>query len=424
MTKNFSQAKPSRDWMAMVGLLGVALFINFADRGNLATAAPLITREFALSNTSFGFLISAFFITYVPAQLVSGWMAHRFNTSHVLAAGLIVWAAATALSGIANGFWMMFVLRLLLGLGESVAIPCSSKLISEHVPPDQLGKANGILSVGSALGPALGIFLGGMLMASQGWRITFIVFGVCSLLWLVPWFMLKIEPAKAWAQAHVAPPSYFEIMKQREAWGASLGHFSFNYTTYFLLAWLPLYLVKTYGLSMEQVAVFGGLGTLLCAASALFFGWQSDRWIAAGNSVSRVRKTMACVGFLLSALGMSLCTLGNANIAIAGLIIAASFHGLMSCNIYTIAQSLSGPNAAGKWTGFQNFIGNFAGIFAPIVSGVIVDQTGSFYWAFAIAGCASLLGILGYGILITQIATINWQERPFGQNRLSSNSTG
>lgn len=407
---NSSQTAPTQ-WWPLIGLLAVALLINFADRGSLATAAPLITSEFSLSNTSFGFLIAGFFMTYVPAQLISGWMAHRFQTSKVLSAGLVVWALATALTGIANGFWALFLLRLLLGLGESVAIPCASKLIAEHVPHNQLGKANGLLSVGSALGPALGIFIGGLLMARFGWRSTFIVFGVASLLWLIPWSRLSFEPIKLPRQTLIPPPSYIDILRRREAWGASLGHFAFNYTTYFLLAWLPLYLVRTHGLSMQEVAIFGGLGTSLCAASALLFGWQSDRWIAGGYSVSYVRKAMACVGFLLSAIGMSFCALGHQNIAIFGLVVAASCNGLISCNIYTIAQSLSGPHAAGKWTGFQNFIGNFAGILAPIVSGVIVDQTGGFYWAFVVAGCASLLGILGYGFIVRQIRPVNWSHK-------------
>ena len=393
-----------------LSLLAVALFINFLDRGSLATAGPLLAREMNLTNTSFGILIAAFFVTYVPGQLVAGWLAHRFDTAVVLAVGVAIWASATILSGVAGGFAMLFVLRLFLGLGESIAIPCTSKMVAECVPQSEIGKANGLISVGLALGPGVGVLLGGLLMARYGWRITFIAFGLASSLWLIPWLIrpkeLQIRPG----HSIVKPPSYFEIMRKREAWGADLGHFSFNYVTYFLLAWLPIYLVTEYSLSMDQLAVFGGLGTLLTAASALFFGWCSDRWIAAGRTVSGVRLSMMCVGLLISAACMMMCTLGNPMLAIAGLVIAASFHGLMSCNVYSIAQTLSGPAAAGKWTGFQNCIGNFAGILAPIVTGLIVDRTGSFLWAFATAAGVSLLGVIAYGVFVRQIGLLKWKN--------------
>lgn len=400
----------SRKWVPTVSLLALALFINFLDRGSLATAGPLLTREMDLSNTSFGILIAGFFITYVPCQILAGWLAHRFDTAMVLGVGVTLWALATILSGLAGSFAMLFVLRLFLGLGESVAIPCASKMVAERVPHGEIGKANGLISLGLALGPGVGVFLGGILMARYGWRNTFIVFGLASLLWLIPWLIRPKEVLGATGHSSMKSPSYSDIMRRREAWGAGFGHFSFNYATYFLLTWLPIYLVKTYGLSMDQLAVFGGLGTLLTAASALFFGWCSDRWISAGGAVSSVRLRMMCVGLFISAACMMMCALGNAMLAIAGLVIAASFHGLMSCNVYAIAQTLSGPAAAGKWTGFQNCIGNFAGIFAPIVTGLIIDQTGSFFWAFAAASAASLLGVIAYGFVVRHIELIKWDN--------------
>ena len=400
----------SPKWLPTVSLLAIALFINFLDRGSLATAGPLLTREMALSNTMFGVLIAAFFVTYVPCQLLAGWLAHRFDTAMVLAVGVALWALATALSGIASSFATLFILRLFLGLGESVAIPCTSKMVAERVPESEMGKANGLISVGLALGPGIGVLLGGLLMARCGWRLTFVMFGLASLLWLIPWLLRPKDTSSAIGHSSTNSPSYFEIVRQRKAWGAGLGHFSFNYATYFLLAWLPIYLVKTYGLSMNQLAIFGGLGTLLTAASALLFGWWSDRWIASGGSASSVRLRMMCAGFAISAACMMLCAWGNATLAVAGLVIAASSHGLMSCNVYAIAQSLSGPAAAGKWTGFQNCVGNFAGILAPVLTGLIVDNTGSFFWAFATAASASLVGVIAYGGVVRQIVRIEWHD--------------
>ena len=118
----------------VVVLLALAIFINYVDRGNLATAAPLMKDELHLSASKFGLLLSAFFWTYVPGQIVAGWLVEKFNAYRTYALGLALWSISTALTGVASGFSMLIALRLLLGVGESVAFPCSSQLIAQHLP--------------------------------------------------------------------------------------------------------------------------------------------------------------------------------------------------------------------------------------------------------------------------------------------------
>ena len=161
---------------------------------------------------------------------------------------------------------------------------------------------------------------------------------------------------------------------------------------------------------MSQMAVYGGIGTVVAAASAVVFGWASDHWIRSGASINDVRKPMIVLGFLINAIAMLVCAVAGPTLAISALIFAAMFHGLSACNVYAIAQTLAGPNAAGKWVGFQNFIANFAGILAPVITGVIVDRTGQFYLAFALAGTVSLFGMLGYGVLIRRVEPLDWGD--------------
>ena len=243
----------------IVPLLGLAIFINYVDRGNLATAAPLMKDELALTATQFGILVSAFFWTYTPGQVLAGWLGEKLNPYRTLAIGLAVWAIATALTGLATGFAAILILRLLLGLGETAAFPCSSKIIAQHVPPEKLGGANAIISLGLSIGPAFGTLAGGLLMASVGWRPAFILFGLASLLWLVPWILAtrkQAGPAAHDPTADTAPP-FAHILARPELWGASLGHFSVNYGFYFVVSWLPIYLVKVQGFSMSLMAWVG-----------------------------------------------------------------------------------------------------------------------------------------------------------------------
>jgi MFS family permease len=393
----------------IVLLLALAVFINYVDRGNLATAAPLMKDELGLTAGQIGVLLSAFFWTYMPGQVVAGWLAEKINPYRALALGLAVWSVATALTGLAAGFAMFIALRLLLGLGESVAFPCSSKLLAQHLPPHRLGLANGLIALGLSLGPAFGTFTGGMLMAQLGWRQVFMLFGLVSLLWLWPWLVATRRLSAADDGPKVdAAPSFRAILARREAWGAGLGHFCCNYGFYFVISWLPLYLVKSRGFSVPQMAELGGLIYLVYAASSLAVGWLSDRWMAAGGSATLVRKTIICSGNVLTALAMLGCMIGNAPVVIASLFAAGVSFGFGSPNIFAIGQTLAGPRAAGKWVGFQNCVGNLAGIVAPIITGFVVDSTGEFTWAFAVAGLVSLTGVIGWGLIIPRIAAIDW----------------
>jgi len=393
---------------ALVLLIGIAIFINYVDRGNLATAGPLIKTEMGLSNTQFGLLVSAFFWTYAPSQLLAGWLAQRYCSYRVLAAGLALWAVATMMVGLAHGFAALLVLRLVLGLGESAAFPCSSKLITDHVPPERFGQANAASAVGLSIGPAFGTYAGGLLMASWGWRASFILFGALSLLWLIPWLSLKRDAPRL--HASVGPgPSMLEIARRRPAIVAAIGHFCINYSFYFMLAWLPIYLVKVHGLSIVQMATLGGFFYLVSAVSAVAFGYLSDRWIAAGATANRARKTMLVGGLLATAGCMIAAAIGSATVAIAALFISSIASGATSANLFATGQTLAGPSAAGRWIGFQNCIGNLSGIIAPALTGFLVDRNGNFGAAFGIAAGIALFGVLCWSVLLGRIEAVDWE---------------
>src|ERR1035438_6952358 len=188
---------PGSLWIVLI-LLAISVFINYVDRGNLSIAAPMLKNELAISPSQLGFLLSAFFWTYASLQLFSGWLVDRVNVNWIFAAGFFLWSAATAATGIVHTFVALFVLRLLLGMGESVAYPSYNKIIALNFPEQHRGLANSVLSAGLVLGPGFGMLFGGLLMARFGWRVFFLVLGLVSLLWLVPWFkwMPKRTPKK------------------------------------------------------------------------------------------------------------------------------------------------------------------------------------------------------------------------------------
>lgn len=396
----------------VVTLLAVGVFISYVDRGNVATAAPLMKDELRLSASEIGLLFSAFYWTYIPAQLLAGWLAERINAYRTLALGLVLWSLATVATGFAGGFAVLLALRLALGLGEGAIFPCSSKIIAQHIPVQRLGAANGAIATGLALGPAFGTFFGGLFMARYGWRASFVVLGCISLLWLVPWFTTTRD-ARAIERDTVpdSAPGLLAILKRREVWAASLGHFCGNYVFYFVIWWLPLYLVKARGFSVPQMAEIGGVMYLIYAASCQATGWLSDLWMRNGASANRVRKSFLVAAGIGATAAMMVCAVGDAAVCVASLFAAGFFFGFATPHIYAVGQILAGPRAAGNWVSVQNCLGNFSGILCPLITGFVVDRTGEYFWAIALACAVTLFGIVAWGIMIPKVAPLDWSER-------------
>jgi MFS family permease len=398
---------------AVVPLLALAVFIAYIDRGNLATAAPLLKDELHLTGTQLGTLLSSFYWTYVPGQILAASLAERLTVYRVLAFGVALWSLATLASGLATGFAALLVLRLVVGLAESAAYPCSAKLLARHLPGEKLGSANAQISVGVALGPAFGTYVGGQVMARLGWRATFFVFGLVSALWLVPWRLATgharaDERALSAAREDGGAPTYAALLKRRETWGTSLGHFCFTYGVYFVIYWLPIYLVKARGFSLVQMATIGGFVYLVNAGASLLTGFTCDRLMRGGASATAVRRAALVGGCVLMAGSLFAVPYANAAIAVAGLAAASVAHGIMAPNVFATGQTLAGPLGGGKWMGVQNSIGNMAGIVGPIVTGYLVDRTGSFEWAFVVAGLVASTGIIGWSVMVRRIAPLDW----------------
>ena len=394
---------------SILALLTLAIFINYIDRGNLATAAPLIKSELHLTNVQYGLLVSAFFWIYAPGQILASWLIQKINAYRTLAVGFAVWSAATIASGLATGFVTLLLFRVLLGIGESAGFPASSKLLAQNLAPERLGKANGLVSSGIYLGPAVGTFLGGLLIAHAGWRPLFIGFGTISLLWLIPWNLRsRTLSSKAHADVTAAEPSFRELLSKRQLWGASIGHFCANYPFYMVLSWLPLYLVKSQGYSITAMAQLCGVVYALATIACLVGGWLADRWIARGASTSTVRMVMMCVVPLTWALSMTACGLGSPRLAIAGLLLSSVPTGLGGSTVYVIAQTLAGPRATGKWVGVQNAIGNLSGIVGPVATGALIDWTGRYSIAFLAAAAIGLAGAAAWLLVVRRIEPITW----------------
>jgi len=410
MSNHSGNSQTIRPFGPALVLLAGCVLINYVDRGNLSIAAPLVQKEFGLSASRLGILLAAFFWSYTVMQFVAGWLVDRFEVNFVIAAGFSLWSLATAGTAIAPGFFLLLFMRLLLGVGESVAFPSTSKILAYHLPEQQRGFANGVLMSAIRLGPAIGTFVATPLIAKHGWRPVFLGIGLISLLWLPAWFHWM--PARKHTQrSQSAGPRTLAILRQRSFWGASIGHFSVNYLFYFMITWLPYYLVHARGLSMAAMGNSATIYYLTDASAAAATGWFADFWMRHGGSTTLVRKSIMGVGCVISIVATTGCALAGPERYFAWLLGAGVGCGMMGVGVFAYSQTLAGPQAAGKWTGLQNGFGNFAGVIGPALTGLVVDKTGSFLAPFAITVAVLVIGAIAWVYVVGPLEQVNWTAR-------------
>src|SRR5258708_37475841 len=205
------------------------------------------------------------------------------------------------------------------------------------------------------------MLVGGSLMSRFGWRSFFVVLGSVSLLWLLPWFRwMPRGLGLGQIQYSGAVPRMVEILRQRSAWGTFAALFCLNYKLYFLITWLPFYLVRERHFSMGSMAKIGGAIYLSQALSAALSGRISARWIASGSTQTRVRKTFLVAGMLGAGIFLSASVFASSMPCVVFLILVGVSFGLSSANVAVVTQTLAGPRASGRWTGLQYSFANLS----------------------------------------------------------------
>ena len=406
---------PSRAPYALIVLLGAALMINYVDRGTISTAAPLLEKELGLTPSQLGWMLSAFFWAYVGSQPLMGWCVDRLGAARVLAAGFSLWSVSTVFTGLSSGITALVAARLFMGVGESVTYPSALALLAQRVSDRHRARATSILQLGGMVGPALGTFLGGLLMVRYGWRAMFISLGLASLLWLIPWVRQMRQPPVSPVQAAraasdaAASPKFADILRQRALWGTMLGNFCSNYAFYFVFTSLPLYLVHERGLSLISMTHLTAGFYVVDSVSVLATGWLLDAWIRRGASANRAYKS----ALMASAVGVGACLLGThgAPLGVAALLLlaAGAMDGLNAPAVCSLVQTFAGPTASGRWMGVQNAVSNIAGVVAPVVTGYLVEATGHYDGALWLAGIVALLGLVGWVFIVPPVRPVRWR---------------
>ena len=405
----------SRRW-TIVGLLFTASLINYFDRATISFALPMISKELHLDPTAKGVLLSSFFWSYALMQIPMGIMADRMNLRWLYAGAFVLWSVAQGLMGFATGLGMLIAFRIVLGVGESIYLPGGSKIVSLMFRPGERGLPCGLFDFGTRTG----LFLEGLLLPQMlqrlGWRTTFVIVGFTALLWLIPWLyytpknMRSTEPASP-SRVTLAG-SFGALLKNRNLFGICVGFFCFDYYWYFLVNWLPDYLVTVRNFSLLKTGIMASLPFMVFGVSEPIGGWLAD-WLVRtkGWTETTARKGIVTVGFLTGLFLVPAAKVESPGAAV-WMIIGGCLVGLATGNLLVILQSCAPPDEVGLWTGVYNFVGNIAGILSPLITGVLIKQTGSYTPPFILAAALIAVGPLAFWFIVGKLKNPHEADSP------------
>ena len=387
-------------------LLCVLYLILFVDRVNVATAAPLIKAELHLTNTQLGLAFSAFAIPYAVFQLIGGMLGDRFGPRLTLSVSCVLVGASTMLTGAAQGFASLVILRLALGVAEGAAFPTATRAISVWTPVEKWGFAQGITHSFARIGNALTPPLMATLLLFTSWRRSFEILGLCSLVWVFFWIRyFRNDPRQhpGVTAADLAALPRPDSRKRAVPWlrlarrifPVTVVDFCYGWTLWLFLSWIPVFFFENYHLNLQASAIYSAGVLLAGVIGDLVGGLACDRLLHKTRSLVVARRSVIVTGFVGAFVFLWPVVLYHSlTVAAVCLSLAFFFVELIVAPIWAVAMDIA-PQYAASASGMMNFGFGFAGLISPSSFGYLVDRTGSWVLPFI---CSISLLLLGAGL--------------------------
>jgi ACS family glucarate transporter-like MFS transporter len=419
-------ARPTHVRWHILVLLAVIAALTYLDRLNLGIAGKQIQDEFAFSNETMGWILSAFVLGYALFQVPGGWLGDRFGPRGVLTVAIVFWSLFTAATALAPRLplrdwfglaWSFAVARFLVGVGEGTAFPNISRMVAFWMSERERGIANSLWLVGIGAGGMVTPLFIATLAEHWGWRASFyacaVLGGFVALVWRLyvtnaPAEHHRVNAAELslirsglkgrdvtrTSPAGRQPTPWGKILSSGSVWALILSYFCIAYPAYIFYTWFFIYLVRVRGLSVVQGGFWGSTPFIAIALLTPLGGQISDRavarWGKRRGRQSAVWLGAACSATLLWAGGHT----EDNTLAILLLAAAAGFN-LFATAIWWAACNDLTQNFSGSLSGLMNMCGNLGGWLSPIVTAYIATRVG---WIQA----------LDFAAIVTLVAPVLW----------------
>jgi MFS family permease len=374
-----------RRWSILV-LLSIGVLISFVDRTSIAAALtlPAFKNHFHLSDVDRGWLNSAFFWSYAVLQVPLGWVVDRYGVKWPYAICFTIWCLASAATGLVTSLAGLVAVRLIIGAAEAMVVPASWRWLRNNFAERQNGTAVGIYMFGTKIGPAIGAPLAAWLILRSDWRSMFVITGIAGLVWLIPWLTMVSNDWRAGAHrvekhSSEAAIPIGRLLASPLIWATFLVNFCYNYFTFYCMTWMPAYLVEQRHLSLERMGFYAFFSFAGIAIVALLAGFAADHLIRRGADAIRVRKTFTIAGFLVASTVVLGAYAPSLNAALFWNVASLSGLGLATANNLALCRlTLIPSSSTGIVTGFSQVATSLAGIVSPILSGWLLQVSGSY----------------------------------------------
>jgi ACS family hexuronate transporter-like MFS transporter len=404
-------------------LLFFATTINYLDRQVFGILAPALQKELDWSESDYGWITTAFTGAYAAGLLVVGGLMDRFGTRTGFSLAVVIWSAAAMGHALARSAFGFGVARFALGLSESGNFPAAIKTVAEWFPKKERALATGIFNSGSNVGAIAAPLVVPWIGTHYGWRWAFVITGATGFVWLACWLLIYRKPEDhprlsreelAFIHRDKAEPMikipWSHLLHHRQTWAFAAGKFFTDPIWWFFLFWLPKFLNKTYGITLE------GLGPRLVVIyvaadiGSIGGGWMSSSLIDRGWSVNAGRKT-AMLACALCVVPIVLAVQASSLWVAVGLIsLATAAHQGWSANLFTLVSDTFPRRAVGSVVGIGGFAGSLAGMMIATATGYLLEWTGSYVPIFIVAASAYLVALIVIHALVPDLDPARLQD--------------
>lgn len=394
----------------------LAVIICYIDRVNISVAIIPMQEQFGWSDSQVGFIFSSFYIGYMLTMALGGYLSDKFGGKLVLGYGVVLWSIFTILTPLAahNGFFALFIMRVLMGIGEGVTFPAWQSLYARWIPFKERTRAIAFTNSGISIGTIIGYIGTQMIIIALGWKWAFYIFGIVGLVWFIFWNRnvssypadhKKISLEELEYIRENAPSSepakkipLKDLLLNKPFLAIVAATFANNWSLFVFLSFLPKFIDNELGIDLESrfFVMLIIIPSIISVLALNAGGFIADKMIKNGIKVIKVRKIVNSVGFFGSASCLFLIPLFESISIIIILICITNLFTGAAAGGFGVNHADIGPNSTGTLVGVASTFGMIAGILGNAISGLVLEITNSWTLIFYIAASLIIMGGLIY----------------------------
>ena len=382
--------------LTMLVILGM---VTFLDRINISVAGSSIMHDLQLSPSEWGWVQSAFILSYGLMQIPMGALGDRFGHRKILSLIVLWWSLFTAFTGLAGGLASLLVIRFMFGIGEAGSSPCSTGVISRWFEKHEVGKAQGYVWAASRMGGALTPFVVIPVMVTVGWRSAFYLLGALGIVWAIVWWLFYRDTGVAGASdtSDTSSTSVTSVTSSTSStssttagglqWSAVLCnsqfwllcgmYFFYAFGSWFFFSWFPTFMELGRGFDKTELTYAVAVPFIMSMMGNIAGGHLTDK-LTHRYGIKIGRKALGSSSLAISAVCMFLAAFIPGKMAVfVFLSLCFGIFDLMLPSAWALCIDL-GKQQAGTLSGAMNTAGNIGGFCCGILFGELVQQSGNY----------------------------------------------